>query len=78
MNLLRLDFEAKRKTTKTIKNPHPVSVPTKKKKEKTTTVSVIFKEVGITQGPLQTPIRANTAIKLNRICDMNNEASRGS
>ena len=78
MNLLRFDFEAKSKTTKTIKNPHPVRVPTKKKKEQTTRVKAIFKYKGRGQGPLQAAIRANTAIKLNRMCEMNNEASLGS
>ena len=78
MSLLRFDFDAKRRMIKTIRNPHPVSVPTKKKKEHTTVVSAIFKYEGRTPGILQAPVSANTAIKLNRMCDMKSEALRGS
>ena len=78
MNLLRFDFEAKRRITKTIKTPHPVNVPTKKKKEKTTAVSASFKYEGRIPGTLQAAIRASTAIKLKRMCDIKKEALRGS
>ena len=78
MNLLRFDFEANRRVIKTIKNPHPVSVPTKKKKEHTTPVSASFKYEGRMSGILQAPISANTAIKLNRMCEIKKDALRGS
>jgi hypothetical protein len=78
MSLLRFDFEAKRRMIKTIKNPQPVSVPTKKKYKKTTTERAILNGSEITLGNPQAPISANTAIKLNRMCEMNKEALRGS
>ena len=78
MNLFRFDFEAKRRMIKTIKNPQPVSVPTKKKNNNTTIEKAILNGSEITLGNPQAPIRANTAIKLKRMCEMNKEALRGS
>ena len=77
-NALRFDFEAKRNRTRIIKNPQPVSVPTKKKKRKTRAVRITFKFKGRIPGIHQAQISANTAIKLNRMCEINKEALLGS
>ena len=78
MSLFRPDIDAKRTMIKTIKNPHPVSVPTKKKNNNTTIERAILNGSEITLGNPQAPISANTAIKLKRMCEMNKEALRGS